>query len=67
MHQTTYLQELLNERIEESTREALEKALIFMIDAYSDSGLIEKKNVVAMLKDIARYYQRDSSVDTTNK
>jgi len=51
---------LLNERSEESTREALEKAVIFMIDAYSDSGLIEKESIVAMLQDITRYYQRSS-------
>ncbi|MFY3740868.1 MAG: hypothetical protein HMLIMOIP_001313 [Candidatus Nitrosomirales archaeon] len=51
---------MLNEGTQESTREALEKALIFMIDAYSDSGLIEKENVVAMLKDLARYYQLSS-------
>jgi len=50
---------LLNEEgVGESTKEALEKALIFMIDAYSDSGLIEKETVLEMLGDITRYYRR---------
>jgi hypothetical protein len=49
---------LSKEPLEESPRDALEKAMIFMIDAYSDSGLLEKENVVMMLEDLLRYYQR---------
>jgi hypothetical protein len=49
---------LLNERVEESTKESLEKALIFMIDAYFDSGLIENDAIIQMLHEITRYYQR---------
>jgi hypothetical protein len=52
---------LIETESQESPSQALEKALIFMIDAYSDSGIIEQDEVVIMLKDILKYYQRSTT------
>ena len=43
---------------EEGADQALEKALIFTIDAYSHSGLVSEEEVIRKLQDTLRHFKR---------
>jgi len=62
MNHTSYDEKLLNDEDTDSEGQArtLKKALIFMIDAYSHSGIIQREEIMNMLEDIMLYYQERS-------
>lgn len=63
MNEAPYSDKLLNEDedIESDGQErTLKKALIYMIDAYSNSGIIQRDEILNMLEDIMLYYQERS-------
>jgi hypothetical protein len=49
---------LLDEDVDQGGQaRTLKKALIFMIDSYSQSGIIQKEEIMDMLEEIKRYYE----------
>jgi len=62
MNHASYIEKLLSDEDTDSEGQArtLKKALIFMIDAYSQSGIIQREGIMNMLEDIMLYYQERS-------
>jgi len=58
MNHTSYLKKLPNEDVDSGGQaRTLKKAMIFMIDAYSQSGIIQKEEIMDMLEEIMHYYE----------
>jgi DNA-binding Lrp family transcriptional regulator len=51
---------------EESANQALEKALMFTIDAYSHSGLVSDDEIIQKLQDTLRHFKRRSMSNLKN-
>ena len=61
MRHTSYLEKLLNGEMDSGGQaRTLKKALMYMIEAYSNSGVINRDEILNMLEDIMINYQERS-------